>query len=55
MCFFITAQPYLFVIRAVTLALESTLIIGCKIIADDPINWVNENLRINMSRMQPVH
>ena len=26
------AQPYWFVIRAVTLSLESTLIIGCKII-----------------------
>ena len=53
--FFIIAQPYLFVTRAVTLALESTLIIGCKIFADYPINWVNENLRTNMSRMQSVH
>jgi len=53
--FFITAQPCLFVTRAVTLALESTLIIVCKIIANYPINWVNENLRTNMSHMQSVH
>jgi len=42
--FFVLAQSCLFVTRAVTLALESELIIRCKTIANYPINPLADEL-----------